>query len=384
MYRLTIVLGVCAVAFAFATAVQSFRLWKAQDEAAALRGAAGKTQREAHKAETNGKRGGHDLDEDFANTVSSPTAKEKDGRASDTAGEAAFGEGGTEWKPGTSLENKKKPTADRDKSAPAMDPARAGELVRSAQELMKSGNVDPARAALQQSLRADPKNGTAWHQLAQIERQSGNAEAELNTYKQWAEAQPGEKLARYLAAEACIRNGMNDQALKYLTDFQELGRDDPQSSAMVAGLYEQMHMPAEQGEVLRQWASTAPDSPDAHRVLGDYYRQAGQSDLAVAEFQQMVALQPNDPNPYMQLGSTYMQMGKTDEALTQFLTAVSLRPNSTEALTRLAGAQRQSGDTQGAVANYQRIVDLEPGSPVGVDAAQTIQSIQAEAAPQRK
>ena len=385
MYKLTITLGICAVVFGFTTVVQSFRLWEAQNEAAALRGAAEKTQKDARKADTDAKRGSKVPDDNFPNPPPRLTVvRLKDGAASETAGGTGRGPGSS---PGSAMKGaggKGTPGLSEGaagKSASGSGPVQSGGLSRSAQDMLQNGNLEEARSIIKENLRKDPKNATSWHQLVKIERQLGNVQAELDTYKQWIEAQPEEKVARYLAAEAYARNGMNDQALQYLTGFQEMSRDDPKTNAMVAGLYEQMNMPAEQGEALRQWVAAAPDSPDARRVLGDYYRQSGQSDLAMAEFQQMVELQPNDPTPYMQMGTALMQMGKSEEALTQFETAVNLSPNSPEALGRLALALRQTGDMQGAITNYQRIVDLEPGSPVGVDAARSIESIQAGLTP---
>ncbi len=349
MHRLTILLGVCAAVFAAATVVQSYRLWEAQRNAEALVAAVQRAEGGAHRGTAG----------------SLPNPPESTAAAGQEGGnepEAASG-----GKKGT-------PSDPTGKSVPANDP---GRLLRGP---VKGVDLDKKRSSLQQGLQDNPKDASAWRELALVERQLGNKDAELDAYKRWVEAMPDDKRARFLAAEAFARSGMNEQALQYLADFQSMSSDNPRANAMAANLYELMKMPDEQGEALRRWVSESPDSPDAHRALGNYYRQTGQADQALSEYQQTAELQPNDSATHIQLGSDYMQMGKSAEALAEFQTAVDLSPNSTEALGRLAQAQRQTGDLPGAIENYQRIVTLDPASPAGVEAAGNVQSLQAELA----
>ncbi len=405
MNRLTMVLCVCAVVFAVAALAQSVRLWGAQGEAEALRTAAATAQKDAHKAPVAGKHAVGTGNDNW-NPAAGGTMRGKggDGAAdakSETAGGSAATAGGkTALSP--AAESAKGGSKDKGSAVTAKDAKAAGsaaaktpgtpaspeavahsqELARSAQESIKTGNLNEAATKLQQSVQENPKNSDAWRNLASVDRQLGKFEDELATYQNWITEQPEEKIARYMAAEAYARNGIDDQALQYLSDFQQMSTDNPQSYAMTAGIYQQLNMPAEQGAALQQWVAAAPTSPDARRVLGDFYQRAGQGDQAIAEYQAMAQLQPNTATPYVQMGNAYSQMGQLDAAAAQFQTAVSVRPNDVEAITRLADVQRQAGDMQSAVSNYQRVVSLEPGSGSGVQAARNIQYIQEQLAAQ--
>jgi tetratricopeptide (TPR) repeat protein len=415
MNRLTMVACVCAVVFAAAAVVQTFRVWELQGEAGSLRTAASGPQKDARKTAGSGKRtagtGG-----DNWNPVATGAARGKGGGSgAEVKAETAVGTPGAEGGAQTAISSpadagrkggRNRVANELPKDAKAAGlvaavaaasdganksgrgaatpeaAARSDELSRSALQSLRDGNLDQAHEKLRQSVQENPKNSDAWRNLASVERQLGKSEDELATYQKWIEEQPEDKLARYMAAEAYARNGMDSQALQYLADFQSMSTDNPQSYAMTAGVYQQMNMTAEQGDALRQWVSAAPTSPDAHRVLGDYYQRMGQGDQAIAEYQAMATLQPNTATPYIQMGNAYSQMGQIDAAQAQFETAVSLRPNDVEALTRLADIQRQAGDMQGAVTNYQRVATLEPGSNAGVQAARNIQFIQEQMAAQ--
>jgi len=346
MRWLTIALGICATVFAGTTALQTYRLLKAQDTISALIATVQKAQGKSAKSK--------------AGTSANPSLAGKEGLVTPGNSETAdTGPKGADVSGGPAQENN-----------PFTVPHGP----------VKSVNLDQKRASLKQSLRDNPKNAAAWRQLALIEMQLGNADAELDAYKQWIEAMPDDKSARFLAAEAFARRGRTGEALQYLSDFRTMSVDNPRANAAVANLYGEMNMPDQQAEALRQWVSEAPGSTEAHRALGDYYRQAGQTDQAMAEYQQVAELQPNDAATHIQLGNAFTQMGKTAEALTQFQTAVELSPNDPDALSRLALAQRQSGDLQGALSNYQRVVEQDPASQAGVNATENIQSIQTELA----
>ncbi len=391
MNRLTTVSIFIAAVFAAATAVQTFRLWQLQDEAKALRVAAAGQEKDARK--TAAGKGTPRLDDDSWSPIADRSAKAKGAEtaanaktggmaaASATDGTQEDGKPGERGKKAEIPKNVGQPPA-TPKAAAAPDGVsqeqvtRSQDLVNAAQQYIKTGNFAQAREKLRQSVQENALNADAWRQLASVDRQLGNTEEELQAYQKWMEAAPEDRIARYMAAEAYARNGMGDQALQYLSDFQQLSQGDPQSWAMTAGIYQQMNMTAEQGDALVNWTTAAPNSPDAHRALGSYYQRMGQIDQAIAQYQASAALEPNNPAPYVDLGNTYMQTGQPEAALQQFQTAVNVRPNNVEALSRLAYTERQLGDLQGALTTFQRIVDLEPGSQAGQQAASSIQSIQ--------
>lgn len=257
----------------------------------------------------------------------------------------------------------------------------AAKLVNQAAKLMKSGNYEEAQALLEQSLAADPANRQAWKTLASLQRQTGMADQELQTYADWMEAMPDDALARYLAAGAFARNGLDTEARQYLADFQNMSQGDLRVYPMAAQMYQQMGMRAEEGDALRQWVAAAPDAADARRLMGDYYRRMGDTNAALTEYQTMAALQPGSPSAYVQMGNLYRQTGQYAAAVGQYETALDLRPGNVTTLGRLADAQRLSGDLNAAAGTYNQVIALEPGSQAAVAAAASLRRIERQLNP---
>jgi len=397
------VVGVVVVAAVAFGLVHSVRSINREDRPKASQESA-EPQKEARKAPAVKHKGGHD--DSWTPIASTPSRKK--GAADENAAEAAGGNaaagtaaangapGGPSFGEAPGMKGDKNKSADAAKNATAAGAAggqkapestvspeaaaRSEQLAKIAQDLVNKGNLDEARNKLNQSLRENPKNSGAWRQLAGVEKQAGNVEAELAAYDQWTSAMPEDKMAHYEAATAYARNGMQDQALQQLSSFQMLSSGDPQSNGMASIIYGQMNMATEQGTALSQYVNAQPTNIDAHRMLGEYYQRTGQTDAAFQEYQTMAQLDPKSTAPYMQMGNAYVQMGQFDSALTQFESAAKINPRDTEALSRMAYMQRQLGDMQGAVQTYQRVVSIDPNSTMGVQAAQHMQYIQGEIA----
>ncbi len=254
----------------------------------------------------------------------------------------------------------------------------AADLVRRGAQLAKDGKFDQALSLLQQSVKEDPDNPDAWRNLAAVQRQMGNSKAELQTYQQWMGARPADSQARYMAAQAYARNGMEGQALKYLTQYESMSGGSPQSAGLAAKVYKQLNMPKQEGDALRRAASGAPSTVQVHQQLGDYYQRQGQSDQALAEYQAALQIAPNDAKAAVQMGNTYMTLGQTDMAQSEYEAALEANPNSIEALMRLAEIQHANGDLQASIGYYQQISNLAGQLREGINANQHIADINRE------
>ena len=190
----------------------------------------------------------------------------------------------------------------------------------------------------------------------------------------------------------------------------------PQVNLGLADLYFRTGHTREAESTVRGLLKSAPDSIDAHKLLGRVYLRAlseGQNapppaspagnalDPAIAEYEKIVALEPRNVEDRMILGQLYTVKHDAKKAEEQFKTAQAIEPDSEEVVLNLARLYAESGDydlaakeieavavadrtakmeaalgaaydqlkrPKEAIAAYQRAADMEPGDLRTVDA----------------
>ena len=365
MNRISMTFGVLVAVLSVIAATQTIRLGSAREESLSLRVKLEAAQKEAAKSAARATKtaGGKD---DSWNTDSDSWVR--------TASRASASSPRDSAQDAAAVQSSEKAAGKAN-----MDPAHmAADLVHRAEQLAKEGKLDQAQTLLQQSVKQDPNNPDAWRSLAAVQRDMGNSKAELQTYQQWMTARPADSQARYMAAQAYARNGMDGEALKYLSQFESMSSGNAQAYNMAAKLYGQLNMPVQQGNALRQAATAAPQAVDTHQQLGDYYQSLGQADQALAEYQAAVQIQPTDTKALVQMGNTYLTLGQADLAQAQYEAALAVNPKNIDALQRLAEVEYQTGDLQGALSNYQQISTLQGQMRDGLNANRHIEIINRE------
>jgi tetratricopeptide (TPR) repeat protein len=121
--------------------------------------------------------------------------------------------------------------------------------------------------------------------------------------------------------------------------------------------------PAEAIKELKEILAIAPDSPEAHLLLGVAYRAQGNPDLmgeAVAELRQALALNPELTQARMILARIYLDLARASRARDELQIALEKVPNSPQLLTLMAEAERLLGNPKKAVALSRQVLEMDP------------------------
>ena len=212
------------------------------------------------------------------------------------------------------------------------------ELQARAQDAIQNGDYEAALALLANSIEQNPNNPKAYAALAQVYRNLGMTQEQIDLCLEWASQMPDSGMPHYLLARAYDQLGYKEQALSELAQFSDISSGNLEAYSKLAQMYRQMGMVQEEQAILASWASEAPMSPDAHRALADYYRRTGELNQAVAEYATVVELQPGNANAYVNLGDTYQRMGLWADAQAQYAAALEINPSGLDTYLRLASS----------------------------------------------
>jgi tetratricopeptide (TPR) repeat protein len=123
--------------------------------------------------------------------------------------------------------------------------------------------------------------------------------------------------------------------------------------------------PSSEGrERARQLANAAlalaPESPDAHAVMGDILIDASEPEAAEAEYRQALRGNGESSAMHTKLAEALRLQGKIDEAIAELREAIRLEPGSSRAYNGLGLALRGKRQETEAIAAYREAVRLEP------------------------
>lgn len=101
------------------------------------------------------------------------------------------------------------------------------------------------------------------------------------------------------------------------TQMREEVKLSPQSAlpwTRIASISLKQHLPADALPAARTAIQLAPDSADAHYILGRAYLEAGDTQQAVSELEKAVSTAPDSPEPHFALARAYTKANMMDKA----------------------------------------------------------------------
>ena len=103
----------------------------------------------------------------------------------------------------------------------------------------------------------------------------------------------------------------------------------------------------------------APDSPDAHEVMGDLFIDASEPESAEDEFRKAL-LEDDSASLRTKLAEALRLQGDFDEAISELRAAIKLEPRSARAYSGLGLALRGQRNLPESTAAYQEAIRLDP------------------------
>jgi len=270
----------------------------------------------------------------------------------------------------------------------------ADQLLETATERHRAGNLAEARRLYRQVLAEIPTHAVALFRSGLLELQDGHPQAALGLIEQAAAAAPDEPRHHFglgQALQALCRH--EDAAAAY----RRVLRADPRSADAHFALGNALQSLGDYDRAIDAYQAAVqlqPDFSDALNNWGTALQEMGRIDEAVERLRAAVDLQPqvasyavnlgialcrqrnfaaaeavlrrtqgqdaNNPEAAFNLGNALHGQGRQREAADQFRHALALRPGYADALNNLANIHKELGEFALAEAAYESAIRLQP------------------------
>lgn len=260
--------------------------------------------------------------------------------------------------------------------------------------LVLSGRTDEGLHELQQSVKVDLKQSSAYTKIGDVHLLLGDAIAAMAAFRQAIAIAPNDRLAhqrigllldeQHQVREAITHYelGLQGAPSDYLGIKLDLARLYVQTghSSKAVSLIERLvpdslqsapaHLTLGHAYLTEQALDQAihqyelavkldPNMTDALLALGGSYRQKGLHAQSVATLNQFVAAKSDQPTGYYQLAETYLAMKAYDNALAQFEKAKSISKNPQFVLRRMADVYLQQNQMEKAIPIYKSLAEAK-------------------------
>ncbi len=244
-------------------------------------------------------------------------------------------------------------------------------FILEAEQLSKEGKMQPAMAAYQQAVQADPKNGSNFLALAKLQIFAGKYADALTTSGNGLLLNPNNSMAHAVHGWALSFQG---EYLQAEASFKRAIELDPNNAIAYAYYAEMIAMQVEAGtsdlgavEKAIEYSRTAqrlgPNLMETHRARGIVLEITSNYPEATREFEAAVALEPNLADLYLALGRNYRFLEQYSQAVEAFNKANALNPEDPMPDLFTARTYAQIGEYAKAIQYAETAVKDAPADP---------------------
>ena len=226
---------------------------------------------------------------------------------------------------------------------------------------MELGQYDQAVAALEEALKAQPRDINVNYRLAQAYEKAGQLDKAEAAYKSLAGLNPDEAATYYgrivIMYDAASKYDNAIEASKKVIEF------NPKSEIAVYNLgimYLKLDRCDEAIATFKQALTIRPDYDYAYYNIGICYSKQKKWRESIDGFKNFVALVPDNADAWLNIGVGYMQLKDFDSALEPLKKCVELRPDYGVALYNLAIVYLNLKDNYSARDVYKTLVTVDP------------------------
>lgn len=252
---------------------------------------------------------------------------------------------------------------------PTPTPTRSPEsYVNDAENLVNEGKIQPAIAAYQQAIEADPKNPANFVSIARLQIYAGlYQDAVVN-------AENALLLNSNNATALAIRGwakGFLGEFLEATTSLNNAIAIDPNNAVAYAYLAEVIVLQIDAGEdtlgsldkaieASRKAEQLGPSLMETHRARGIILEKTSNYEEAVREFEAAAAINNNIADLHVALGRNYRTLEQYEKAVEEFNRANALNPSDPLPLTYISRTYATVGEYAKAIQFGEQAVKISP------------------------
>ncbi len=231
-------------------------------------------------------------------------------------------------------------------------------------EALRNLRYSDAADRLNRAVQLDPAFASAYFNLAEIARDTGDVVA-VERYAGQARAHADrlpERLQMMMQARDAQRKGDTGKAVAVLEGL--LGRyPDAEDAYLLLGIVQSGREEiASATATLERGVKAIPASGALHNQLGYMWLAQGRYPEAIREFEAYAALDPREPNPLDSLGEAYLIAGEPEKALEKYAAALAIAPTFTSSYRGRAVAFGMLGRYDDALEEERRGAEADPSS----------------------
>lgn len=193
--------------------------------------------------------------------------------------------------------------------------------------------LDKAEADFHQALKLDPKNATAYFELAQLRLMQ----------KKLPEG-------RTLLEQSLLYNPNGSQALRLLASTFVFEKQTPKAISRV-----------------QEQIAKSPQNNDMYDLLAELQLSNGDSAGALTSAEKAMQLNPNDSSAVMVYSRAEISQGDPTKATAKWEQWTKDHPGDARAFTLLGTLRETQGDRDGAMASYKKALAIQPEQPIAAN-----------------
>lgn len=171
---------------------------------------------------------------------------------------------------------------------------------------------------------------------------------------------PPEAVARMHAAARAIRDGAVGQAMQSLEQVLATAPEHPEALRLLGILQRRLQRPTAACDALQRALAQWPDDAQIHGDLAGALLAGGDRTRAVAHWRRACELEPGQAMPWFNLGRNLQQLGSSEAAADALAKACALAPEFLPAKILLGDALVHLGRFDEAIAGYRAALALQP------------------------
>ncbi|MEE8431645.1 MAG: tetratricopeptide repeat protein [Candidatus Desulfatibia sp.] len=241
----------------------------------------------------------------------------------------------------------------------------------SGDKFYQKGDINGAVNEFKTALRLDPSNVNVHNSLGVCYGILGNFEDAKLEFGETIRLDPEETMAVYNLGLVYLLSDNKAKALEYFLEAEGHAEDIFEVVLQTGKIYLETGQPGKSKFYLEKAVELKPESPVAHRLLGEYCAAMNLTDEAVAAYKKAIRYNPNDSDSLSALGYLFDLQGENPEITTIFCQqSVDISPETGLFRHRLGRLYLKRNLLQEALEQFQKADER------GHDSKETIKKIE--------